>query len=120
MFTGIAEETGKILTIRENDIEIECKKVLEGTQIGDSIAVNGVCLTVVQKSENSFKADMSPETFRVTAFKGLKSGTAVNLERAMPANGRFGGHIVSGHIDGTAKEKVLIWKLNFLMSKFVM
>ena len=103
VFTGIAEETGKILTIRENDIEIECKKVLEGTQIGDSIAVNGVCLTVVQKSENSFKADMSPETFRVTAFKGLKSGTAVNLERAMPANGRFGGHIVSGHIDGTAK-----------------
>ena len=64
MFTGIAEETGKILTIRENDIEIECKKVLEGTQIGDSIAVNGVCLTVVQKSENSFKADMSPETLR--------------------------------------------------------
>ena len=54
MFTGIAEETGKIQTIRENDIEIECKKVLEGTQIGDSIAVNGVCLTVVQKSENSF------------------------------------------------------------------
>ena len=115
MFTGIAEETGKIQTIRENDIEIECKKVLEGTQIGDSIAVNGVCLTVVQKSENSFKADMSPETFRVTAFKGLKSGTAVNLERAMPANGRFGGHIVSGHIDGTGtitkytKEENAIW-----------
>lgn len=103
MFTGIAEETGKIKTISENSIEIECKKVLEDARIGDSIAVNGVCLTVVQNTGGSFKADMSPETFHVTAFSYLKSGMRVNLERAIPANGRFGGHFVSGHIDGTAK-----------------
>ena len=103
MFTGIAEETGKIQTISENGIEIECAKVLEDAKIGDSIAVNGVCLTVIQNSGNSFKADMSPETFRVTAFPYLKAGMHVNLERAMSANGRFSGHIVSGHIDGTAK-----------------
>ena len=91
MFTGIAEETGKIQTISENGIEIECAKVLEDAKIGDSIAVNGVCLTVIQNSGNSFKADMSPETFRVTAFPYLKAGMHVNLERAMSANGRFGG-----------------------------
>ena len=91
MFTGIAEETGKIQTISENGIEIECAKVLEDAKIGDSIAVNGVCLTVIQNSGNSFKADMSPETFRVTAFPYLKAGMHVNLERAMSANGVSAG-----------------------------
>ena len=103
MFTGIVEETGKIQAINSNGIEIVCEKVLEDTKIGDSIAVNGVCLTVSKLNKNSFLADVSPETFRVTAFEKLKSGMTVNLERALKADGRFGGHVVSGHVDGIAK-----------------
>lgn len=100
MFTGIIEELGKVLTITSNKITIECKLVLEDINLGDSIAINGVCLTVTKISSGSFEADVSPETFKVTCLNDLKSGSKVNLERAMPANGRFGGHIVSGHVDG--------------------
>lgn len=103
MFTGIIEETGKIQSINDKSIVIVCSKVLEGTNIGDSIAVNGVCLTVTKLGSNYFNADVSAETFRVTAFDKLKTGSCVNLERAMPVNGRFGGHIVSGHVDSIAK-----------------
>ena len=103
MFTGITEEIGQILAIKEGYIEIKCSKVLEGSKIGDSIAVSGVCLTLSKINESSFCADISPETFRVTTFKQLKTGMLVNLERAMLCDGRFGGHIVSGHVDGIAK-----------------
>ena len=103
MFTGIIEELGKILAITSNKITVECETVLEGTKLGDSIAVNGVCLTVVDIAKNYFVADVSPETFKVTSLSGLKIGDVVNLERAMPADGRFGGHIVSGHVDGLAR-----------------
>ena len=99
MFTGIVEETGKVQTVTDRKIVIECHEVLENTKIGDSIAVNGVCLTVTEIGKNSFSADISPETFKVSCK--LKLGDIVNLERAMSANGRFGGHIVSGHVDGT-------------------
>ena len=100
MFTGIVEETGKVQTVTDRKIVIECHEVLENTKIGDSIAVNGVCLTVTEIGKNSFSADISPETFKVSCK--LKFGDIVNLERAMSANGRFGGHIVSGHVDGVA------------------
>ena len=100
MFTGIVEETGKVQFITDRKVIIECSKVLEDTKIGDSIAVNGVCLTVTEVGRNSFSADISPETFKV--FCKLKFGDIVNLERAMSADGRFGGHIVSGHVDGVA------------------
>ena len=103
MFTGIIEELGKVLDIKSNKITIECVNVLENTKLGDSIAVNGVCLTVVNILPNSFVADVSPETFKVTSLGDLKVGSFVNLERAMSANGRFGGHMVSGHIDGRGK-----------------
>lgn len=103
MFTGIIEETGKIQSISGTSITVVCSKVLENTNIGDSIAVNGVCLTVTKLGNGFFEADISSETFKVTAFDKLKSGTVVNLERAMPACGRFGGHIVSGHVDSIAK-----------------
>lgn len=103
MFTGIIEEIGKVLSITEKKAVIECKMVLENTKIGDSIAVNGTCLTVTEIGNFSFSADVSPETFMVTALHELKSGSFVNLERAMPADGRFGGHIVSGHVDGIGK-----------------
>ena len=103
MFTGITEEIGQILAINEGYVEIKCNNVLENSKIGDSIAVNGVCLTLSKINESFFCADISPETFRVTTFKNLKTGMLVNLERAMLCNGRFGGHIVSGHVDGIAK-----------------
>lgn len=105
MFTGIVEDIGKIkrFNISGNSgcIEIEAKKVLEGTKIGDSIAVNGICLTVVSMSDSSFCADVMAETVRRSSLSELSDGDSVNLERAMAADGRFGGHIVSGHIDGT-------------------
>ena len=105
MFTGIVEEIGTIkrFNISGNSgcIEIEAKKVLEGTKIGDSIAVNGICLTVVSMSDSSFCADVMAETVRRSSLSELSDGDSVNLERAMAADGRFGGHIVSGQIDGT-------------------
>lgn len=82
-------------------LTIGCKKVLEGSQIGDSIAVNGVCLTVTNMGGSYYTADVMAETMNRSSLRQLSTGASVNLERAMPANGRFGGHIVSGHIDGT-------------------
>lgn len=107
MFTGIIEELGKVLTITDKKITISAKTVLEGTKLGDSIAVNGVCLTVVGLTAHCFDADISPETITVTALGDLRAGSFVNLERALPANGRFGGHIVSGHIDCKGRSKYI-------------
>ena len=107
MFTGIIEETGKILDINtgntQGKITIQCEKILEETKLGDSIAVNGICLTVAEILPNKFTADISPETLKLTNLEYLHAGDVVNLERAMKADGRFGGHIVSGHIDGIGK-----------------
>ena len=103
MFTGIIEELGIVQNITSNKITIECGIVIQDAKLGDSIAVNGVCLTVVKILSQGFVADVSPETFKVTAFSDLKIGDVVNLERAMKADGRFGGHIVSGHVDGKGK-----------------
>ena len=105
MFTGIVEEVGYVRRVlpgsRAGAITIAARKVLDDTRIGDSIAVNGVCLTVVAMGDDEFTADVMPETLRKSGLGSLKSGDPVDLERAMAANGRFGGHIVSGHIDGT-------------------
>lgn len=105
MFTGIIEEVGQVKRIQHETrtavLTIGAKLVLEDVKVGDSIAVNGVCLTVTSFVSNQFTADVMPETFKRSALGQLKPGSPVNLERAMPANGRFGGHIVSGHIDGT-------------------
>ena len=101
MFTGIVEETGKIQFVTDRKVVIKCQKILEDAKIGDSIAVNGVCLTITDINRDTFSADISPETFKVACKLNL--GNTVNLERAMLANGRFGGHIVSGHVDGVAK-----------------
>ncbi|MBQ8014230.1 MAG: riboflavin synthase [Treponema sp.] len=119
MFTGIIEEIGKVKKISlggaSGSLEISAKKILEGTKIGDSIAVNGVCLTVTGMTPSSFTADVMAETVRRSSLGSLVSGSGVNLERAMAANGRFGGHIVSGHIDGTGsisrlqKEENAVW-----------
>lgn len=105
MFTGIVEEVGRVSHVisggTSGEIGIDASHVLEGTKIGDSIAVNGVCLTVTSIKSHGFTADVMPETLRRTNLGGLRSGDKVDLERAMAADGRFGGHIVSGHIDGT-------------------
>ncbi|MFD2332192.1 riboflavin synthase [Cohnella sp. GCM10020058] len=106
MFTGLIEEVGKLQRIESRGeallLTVAARKVLEDVKLGDSIAVNGVCLTVVSYNGNSFSADVMPETYRHTNLKNLKPGEPVNLERAMLAGGRFGGHIVQGHVDGTA------------------
>lgn len=119
MFTGIIEELGIIRKIsisgHSGSITIEASKVLEGTRIGDSIAVNGICLTVTSMAGDSFTADIMAETVRRSSLKGAVSGDNVNLERAMAADGRFGGHIVSGHVDGTGtiigmhREENAVW-----------
>ncbi|WP_078576931.1 riboflavin synthase [Salipaludibacillus agaradhaerens] len=104
MFTGIVEEKGKIHNIRQTGdaivMTIEASKILTDVKEGDSIAVNGVCLTVTYFNDKLFTVDLMPETVRHTSLKDLKVTSSVNLERAMAANGRFGGHFVSGHVDG--------------------
>lgn len=107
MFTGIIEELGTVKSVRKTarsmEISIAAKTVLENIHLGDSIAVNGVCLTVKAYEGSQFNADVMPETVKATNFNELLQGSNVNLERALKIGGRFGGHIVSGHIDGTAK-----------------
>ncbi len=106
MFTGIIEEIGSMRRIHRHGqamaLTIGAQTVLQDVHLGDSISVNGVCLTVVDFDSESFSVDVMPETFRKTNLQSLKSGARVNLERAMAANGRFGGHIVQGHVDTTA------------------
>lgn len=105
MFTGLIEEIGSVRHVVSGaewgSIAIGCRNVLSGTKIGDSIAVNGVCLTVTDLKKDGFTADVMVETLRRSSLGALRQGDPVNLERAMPADGRFGGHIVAGHIDGT-------------------
>lgn len=105
MFTGIIEEVGEIKSIKKGvksaQLTIKGSVVTKDSKVGDSIAVNGVCLTATTISGNIFTVDVMAESMRRTSLGELKSGSRVNLERAMVANGRFGGHIVSGHIDGT-------------------
>ena len=119
MFTGIIEELGTVKALsmagKSGTIAISAKKVLEKTKIGDSIAVNGVCLTVTTLKPGGFTAGVMAETIRRSSLGSLNPGSKVNLERAMAADGRFGGHIVSGHIDGTGtitefrKEENAVW-----------
>lgn len=105
MFTGIVEETGTLRSLSRGlkscVIHVQCSTVLEDTRIGDSIAVNGICLTVTSMESGGFTADVMNETLSRSSLAQTRPGDPVNLERAMAANGRFGGHIVSGHIDGT-------------------
>jgi len=105
LFTGIIEEVGVIrgmsMSGHSGEISSKAGQVLEGTKIGDSIAVNGICLTVTSLRPDGFTADVMPETVSRSSLGGASAGDRVNLERAMAADGRFGGHIVSGHIDGT-------------------
>ncbi len=105
MFTGIVEEIGTVKAITSKteslELNIQAKEILTDVELGASISINGVCLTVTSFTERAVQFDVMPETFRATNLHQLKQGSKVNLERAMAANGRFGGHLVSGHVDGT-------------------
>ncbi len=107
MFTGIIEEIGKIDEIKKaginNILTISCKKVLDDMKLGDSIAVNGICLTVSRFDNKSFTADVMPVTIQKSNLGKCRAGEYVNLERALQLKSRLGGHLVSGHIDGTGK-----------------
>lgn len=107
MFTGIIEEVGKIQSIQKGTsssvLSVQASEIMDDIHLGDSVAVNGVCLTVISISPSGFTADVMHETLNRSSLGNLRTGSPVNLERAMPANGRFGGHIVSGHIDGTGR-----------------
>lgn len=109
MFTGLVEEIGKISKIRKGNnsyqISIEAKHLLSDIKLGDSVATNGACLTVVEKTNSNFTVDIMAETVKRTSFDKMKLGDTVNLERAMRLSDRLGGHLVSGHIDGTGRIK---------------
>ena len=107
MFTGIVEEIGRVENIKKGPksltITIRGEKIFSDLKVGDSVAVNGVCLTATTIGNSIFTADVMPESIKMTTFTNLKVHQPVNLERAMLANGRFGGHIVAGHVDGTGR-----------------
>ena len=103
MFTGIIEETGTVLDRQESALTIRADIVMPGMQLGDSMAVNGACLTVVAFENDRFRVDLAPETLRRTALGQLEKGSSVNLERPVAVGGRLGGHIVQGHIDAAGR-----------------
>ena len=103
MFTGIVEETGSVDRLAPRHLTVKAETVLEGLKLGDSISINGTCLTVVDLGQGTFSADLSPETLRRTSLGSLSDGGLVNLERAVAVGDRMGGHIVQGHVDGTGR-----------------
>ena len=103
MFTGIVEEVGIVSKITNNGMTVKALRVLSDVKLGDSIAVNGTCLTAVSFSNSEFSVDLSPETMRRTSLSQLTEGSRVNLERALSASDRMGGHIVQGHVDATGR-----------------
>ena len=121
MFTGLVEEKGQVNSINISgnnfSIKINAETVMEGIKIGDSVSTNGVCLTVSEFDKSSFTADVMPETYRRTNLRALKLGEHVNLERAMMLGDRFGGHIVSGHVDGVGE--IINFKKEIIHSEVV-
>ena len=106
MFTGLVEEVGRVVGLKTAEglrLSISGSRILEGTRIGDSVSVNGVCLTVNELGGETLTFNAMPETLRRTALGDLSEGSPVNLERAMSPAGRFGGHIVQGHVDGVGE-----------------
>ncbi len=103
MFTGIVEEVGSVVARQDYGLTIQANKVMDGMRLGDSMAVNGTCLTVVQFDGRQFRVDLAPETLRRTALGQLEVGSGVNLERPLAVNDRLGGHIVQGHVDAAGR-----------------
>ena len=103
MFTGIVEEIGRVAEVSATGLSIQASVIMDDLKVSDSISVNGACLTVTEVDGSTFSLDTVPETLRRTNLGALKAGSHVNLERPMGTDGRFGGHIVQGHVDGTGK-----------------
>lgn len=107
MFSGIVEEIGTVVCLTQHGgdttLTIRCRTALEGTRLGDSIAVNGVCLTVSALADDAFAANVQPVTLRLSNLGDLRPGSPVHLERSVPVGGRIGGHYVQGHVDGTGR-----------------
>lgn len=122
MFTGIVEAQGRIMSINRNSslyqLEIKAPELIEGLQIGDSVATNGVCLTVSQLKKESFVADVMPKTLQMSSLGQLRVTSIVNLERALTLASRMGGHLVTGHIDATARLKHLLTDENATLLTF--
>ncbi len=118
MFTGIIEEVGAVVRRSNANLVIMADTILSGLKLGDSIAVDGACLTVVSMDNNTFTAQVSPETFSRTTLGCLRPGHAVNLERAMKADGRFDGHMVQGHVDGVGKIESITEQGEFSLWRF--
>ncbi len=118
MFTGIIEEVGAVAKRSGAELTIAAETVLEGLAPGDSIAIDGACMTVAARNEGNFVVLVSPESFARTTLGRLQAGHAVNLERAMPSNGRFGGHFVLGHVDAAGKVESIGPQGDFAMWRF--
>ena len=103
MFTGIIEEVGSVTQLDGYRMSVAATQVMDGLKLGDSMAVNGACLTVVEMGPKEFRVDLSPETLRRTSLGDLAPGKAVNLERPLAVSDRLGGHIVQGHVDATGR-----------------
>ena len=119
MFTGIVEEVGKVESVRDGKMSISAALVLQELAVSDSICINGVCLTVTEKDSNGFSVDVVPETLRRSNLGDLQSGDGANLERSLTPSGRMGGHIVQGHVDGTATVAGIEPDGDALMLRFV-
>jgi len=118
MFTGIIEEVGKVTAVKSGSLTIAASNVLQGIELGGSIAVNGVCLTVTSFSTNSFCVDIMPETFKRTNLGLLSAGDKVNLERPLALVGRLGGHLVQGHVDATGRVASIAWEGGAMLVRF--
>ena len=118
MFTGIVEEIGTVKAVEPNRLNISASAVMGDMKLGDSICLNGACLTVTRFDESSFSVDVVPETLRRTNLGDLKTGSPVNLERSLAVGGRFGGHIVQGHVDATGTVHSIADEDNALLIKF--
>ena len=122
MFTGLIEEVGKVVALRFVNraavLTVKTSLAVRAMELGASIAVNGACLTVVKKGRGKFTVDMSPETLKRTSLKELRAGSLVNLERPMRLNGRLGGHLVTGHVDGVAAVAAIEKKGEFTFFNF--
>lgn len=118
MFTGIVEEVGRVMLAQPGKMVIGAKTVLERTAIGDSIAVNGVCLTITSMTADALSIGISPETLRRSNLGGLSAGDRVNLERPLALGGRLGGHLVEGHVDGTGRVAAMRWDGKALIITF--
>jgi len=117
MFTGIVEEIGTVKSLQAGRLTIAADVVLKDTKLGDSININGACLTVTAISGNTISIDVMPETLRRTNLGALRPGEGVNLELGLPADGRFGGHFVQGHVDGTGRVSSVVAEGEALLMK---